>query len=93
MAPKVTQKPYAANQILVAKLTYDRYPGQSVYCIDLAELHQVLDSVFIDDPDRFKTKPDYDFNDWMNAGEQIRIEMEYVSQEFIDKLEDFEVFG
>lgn len=93
MTPKVTQKPYAANQILVAKVTYDRFPGQCVYVADLKELHDVLNAAFVDDPEKFLTRPDYDFHDWMEPGEKVTIEMEFVSQDFLDRLEEFEIFG
>lgn len=92
MTPKVTQKPYAENQILVVKVIFSRYPGQAVYCSDLKELHHVIDGIFIDDPEKFQTKPDYNFIGWVDAGEEVKIEMEFVSQEFLDKLEDFETF-
>lgn len=93
MTPKVTQKPYARNQILVAKVTYSRFPGQAVYCSDLKELKDVMDSICVDDPGKFLTAPDYSFNDWLDAGEEIKVEMEFVSKEFMEKLEDFEIFG
>lgn len=78
---------------MVTKITFSRYPGQIVYCTNLHELNQVLGTILNGEfYEAGASDSEFDFDDLMESGEEINIEMEYVPLDFLKKLQDFKGF-
>lgn len=79
--------------VMVAKITVSSYPGQFVYCTDMCELRYALGVIMGDNSNEFGIpSAELNFDDLMDPGDEIHIEMEYMPVASLKKLEDFKKF-